>query len=510
MEVSPRLRHSMAPANNPPGPPRFSGLGDVMSRMIGVVDGNRLVELTSTDIIGMCLPRTGIEASMRPPGARVDAARETAIREISGLVGNIFVVGWFSHMMLKLLGNQVNRYNPNGLPPSAWINAETLEAFGKLYEQTLQSAKNPAEARARFINTVLNGLISGDRPLSKMATLQGLGLLEGQAQIDYLTQLCKQILPQEKFSVLLKEVGKQKEVARQVELLTKALTGTEHGHLSDTAKQTLAQAFGFKRPGTESQLGTNRFNERAAQLAEEHLRTIKPNLPKLPTSKETSFRALLDEPTQALYDKEFIRARFRLSMDDLRSADQLFAKAAGKEALAGGLTHTVHLLAPDGTALAREKSRDTILQELKHFLEQFVDRATHNVNPAGTEWKETVLHRLFSRTEKSSPLSRLIPQADDGLVATALKSKTAYTHIPLALAIVFSIGVAFYNNWLTRKKHGGKMFFPGEGGPQGATTGNSPAPLAAPLPPASGSASVLRRDSGAFTQFQLKRGGSSA
>src|SRR5690349_13663970 len=108
-------------------PPKFGGIGDAVSGVVGYIDGNRLVELASTDILGMCLPRTGIEASLRPSGYRVDAGRETAMREFSGLVMNTVAVGGLSYFFLRLLGNHVNGYNPHGLPGRAWISADSLE-----------------------------------------------------------------------------------------------------------------------------------------------------------------------------------------------------------------------------------------------------------------------------------------------------------------------------------------------------------------------------------------------
>jgi hypothetical protein len=52
---------------------------------------------------------------------------------------------------------------------------------------------------------------------------------------------------------------------------------------------------------------------------------------------------------------------------------------------------------------------------------------------------------------------------DDGLVTAALKAKAAHTHLPLAITILFSAGVAFFNNRYTKRKHGGVMYYPADG-----------------------------------------------
>jgi hypothetical protein len=40
-----------------------------------------------------------------------------------------------------------------------------------------------------------------------------------------------------------------------------------------------------------------------------------------------------------------------------------------------------------------------------------------------------------------------------------------YTALPMFTAIMTAGAFTFFNQWLTRRKHGGKIFFPGEGVP---------------------------------------------
>lgn len=490
-----------------PKPPRFGGLSDALSSLIGVIDGNRMVELTSTDVIGMCLPRTGIEASMRPPGSRVDAARETAIREFSGLVGNMFVVGWFSRLMLKALANKINFYNPQGIPAKAWINAEALEAFGNIYETCLKESASPKEAREKFIRFVLNHVESGDRAFDRISRLQAADALAPEARVKYLSQLAKDNMQGEALQQLMDQVSNAASPDEQSRILREALTGGPNGKLSVEARKQLFETFDLRKSANHDTLiGTNRFNDRAEKLVQEAVEQAKNDA----AAKGKTFDSAAFNRTKAFRDE-----RFRLTMDDLRSAEDKFLERADQIALNGNLTESVRLLGPDGKIAVKEINRHTLLSQKKHFLEQFVDRATHGVSAKDPAWREKIMDTLTKNSEKTGLWRRWIPQADDGLIRASLKSKVAFTRIPVVLAVLFSSGVAFYNNWLTRKKHGGQLFFPGEGGPQQAEkpqTGQvqpnvAPAGQQLGQPNPVQAAQTLRHTGGAFAQFHQARGG---
>lgn len=466
------MQPSLHPLAQPayPRPVRFGGPLDAASNLIGVIDSNRIIELLSTDIIGMCLPRTAIEAQKRGP----DAARETAIRELGGLVGNIFLVGWFSKLFLKALGNRVNSYNPHGIPAKAWLNIETMKAFGTLYEEILNDPKikTPEQARARLVHDVLSGLQAADKKLGGNALTDAAKVLEGEVKARY-----------------LKEIE----------------THAAQGRLPQDVLKRLISYYELRDPkATADVVGTTNFNLKARQMVD--------------AAERRHARSGAAEAFDAA--REFIRTRMRLGMDELRSADKEFTRVVDQEALSGYLSKQVNLHAPDGRLLAADKGRDTILRELKHFLEQYVDRAADGAKGAG--WQERVMQKLVGRSENKSFLARFIPQFDDGLLEAARKSKWAYSWIPVFMAVLGSISVAFYNNWLTRKRLGGTNVSPFELGlaqKMGAADqllgkpGNLAAPEAvAPQRSAPGlgvsampAVSGLRRPQGAFTQFQVAR-----
>lgn len=489
-------------------PPRFTGVVDGLANAVGILDSNRLIELVSTDIIGMCLPRTAIEAGMRPPGYRLDAARETAIREFAGLIGNVFVVGWLSHLLLKAVGGKLHAYNPQGIPAKAWLNAESLHAFGTLYDQVLaQNPASPAASRRQFIDRVLHGLVSADQPLRQASLLKGVATLPLPAQAAYLTQLVTDHLPAADAQTVLKQLRLLPTDERIAHLRQALETQTRPGRLSDQARQALQDAFQLAPKGAETQLNTQRLNQRAEQLTQEALAHAKP---KLERQAQQTGRPLA-ELEASFRQKAFMQNRLKLSLSALKHHHPAFTKHVDQLALHGNLTDTIHLTQADGTVLARNQKRATLLNELKHFLEQYVDRAHHGLEqPQRTlsaDWQQTVRERLFAQSRQTGWLQRLWPQIDDGLIASTFKSKTLYTWTPLVLASMLSIGVAFYNNWLTQKKHGGQSFFPGDGLPPPSTkqapdTANAHAPDHPTVPSPS---SLYRPPTGAFAAFEQAR-----
>jgi hypothetical protein len=509
------LRRMLAPSQTTPKcgsisdfspavPMRFGGGMDAISKLVGVIDGNRMIEMGTTDFLGMCAPRTAIE--YRERGG--DAARETVIREVAGGICNVFLAGWLSLAMLGMLGSSVNRYNPHGIPGKAWISARSLEAFAGLYRNiladTVHPVKDMAEARERFIRQVLSGLVSADQASSRVSLLQSAHELAPPAQVRYLRELLKDVLPEAAFEKLSAEIQADAP-EKQAEKLTEVFQREYQGKLSPEAQERLYRYFSLKADhDMVGAQGTNRFNELAmAQVREKK------------TYLEEEARRLNRPVAEALkgFDeaKEFKSARIRLSLADLHGTEREFLKQVSEIAQSGKLTSSVHLYGPDKqlilkTGLLKDTGRDALLGELKHFLEQFVDRAGHGVNDRAANWKEQVLRTLNRPSEKQGLFSRWLPQADEGLLRSALKAKAAYTWVPMLGATLVGMSVGFFNNWLTKKRNGGKVSYPGDGPPSA-----SPAPqvqTAYGLPAGIAPGGGLKRFNGAFAQFQAQRLGS--
>jgi hypothetical protein len=452
--------------------PSFGGIGDAVSSAIGFVDGNRLAELASTDILGMCLPRTGIEAFLRPSGYRKDAARETAIREFSGLVMNTVAVGGFSYLFLRMLGNHVNWYNPHGLPARAWISADSMEAFGSLYERILSESSTPQEARQRFIQTLLSGMASANKKAALTGMLKATESLDTKARAAFLEPaFADNPEALEKLRAILKE--NPASLVQYADELDKGYSAK----LSSGALKELASHFNDKRGLFDAQAAKQaqrtllQDSKISQYLLKEHLDTLQ----KLPEAERYDrLLALLPEQAQAEAKQAFLKARLQLALGELHYGENGMIEHANQLALNGGLTDTVQLLderlqplvrGQNGKPLMMSKSRKTILAEMKHFLEHYVDRAAYEARNAGDGWKKVVHQTLYGKPEQAPDgfWQKCLPKAEDGLIPAAIKSKWAFTWIPLGLTVIASVAVAFYNNWLTQQKHGGRVISPIDG-----------------------------------------------
>jgi hypothetical protein len=354
--------------------------------------------------------------------------------------------------MIRLLGNGVNAANPHGIPAQAWINAKNLRVFSQLYDQSLSTAHNLADARQAFIRQVLAGLESGDRTLSaqgRLASLQGLSQLgDDKAFERTLAQTMQELdgkLPSperlREFQTLL--------TSGKIDALHQELLEAGWGTLSKPVQETLLGWFSQKVPGDTGVRGTMPLDHLARQRVQETAQG-------------------LSEPQRA---QAFRKARLSISRAHLNDLDPEFTKAVDELVLNHGLTSVVHLKdSATGKTLLSGQSRKTLLGELKYFLEHYADRAAFQAeNAAKTKglsavpWAEQrtlVREALFAAPSRG--LRGLLPHLEDGLVTAALKGKRVYTWVPILIAVSANGIATFLNNYVTRRKYGGKVFFPGE------------------------------------------------
>jgi hypothetical protein len=540
--------------SSPAKPPRFGGLGDAISSGIGVIDHKRIFELGLTDFCAMVLPRATLAWLMRGN----DDGRETFLRETSGLLGNVFLVGLASYGLLKFTENNITFYNPKGIPPAAWINAGSLEAFGKLYHQALQTTndkmpgasyqKKLLETREQFIRNVLTGMESGDRQFNlagRLASLTPAGPHDPTAPDKWkaLQHVVKNTCDKPQSAAWLDEAEKAATPHDKLTHLINTLKKPENferltrwGRLSAQLPE-FEQYFSLKNTRTPQAItGTTDFNRKARQHLEQILHQLQKTDPRfshftpeaLQYPQAPEARQAWKDSLKAAgfdYDREFSKTRLKLSGEKLQESTNAFAEHVDKAALNAGLTDTVDLYQNNNQAtrelIAGGKSRKTLLTELKHYLEQFVDRAGDEAEEKvartpGGDWQVAIRERLFK--EKKGFRHNLVPRLDDGLVTAALKSRTLYTGLPFVIAIAFGGAMTFYNNYLTKKKHGGRDFFPGEGTPPPeeakpvgmAQAGRYPASATPPFAATSQATATngaLHRNGGAFSQFQQARQG---
>lgn len=438
--------------------PRFEGgVGDVVSHIIEKIDSSKAVELVTTDVAGMVLPRTGIEYVQRGP----DAGRETLVREIAGTVFNVFLVGWIGKAFTKYHNNRSARMNPLGLHTGAWINAKTLNVFGGLFEKAVKETASPLAARERFVELFLQRVAASDDYAMKVAA----DLVEG---IDKATG------------------DKIKERIKNAQ---------ELGKLSPESLQELK---GMLAHSDTALSGTTNLETRIA-----------------------AFRNTLLEKFKDKFNPEQVEklvAQERLLQSGLligSESEKVFLKDLWERALAGGLSSEINILTEDGTknAISR-RSLATTMQELKYFLEQYADRvladpATGKVSTETFEKlglsKEAIITNMVGKPAESfgAKLKRYLPsiggKLEDGLLPYTYKSRWFLTLLPLVITIGVSVSVSYINNWWTKRKHGGQVFFPGEGGPAAPGGGKVPNPAFA-----SGTSRLMHSGS-PFEQFQMQR-----
>jgi hypothetical protein len=433
--------------------PRFSGTLDSFSSLIGVIDSNRNLELMASDGIGMILPRTTVAYQKRG----MDDGRETLLRESSGLIGNVLVTGWFGWGMLKLLGNRVNAYNPHGLALDAHINAVNLDAFNQLYESVLKTSLNPEEARESFIKKVLRGLQSDNPQFMWQAQQGGLSKLNPKSPEapKILQEILTRVLGKETADKALEAV-KDKPFEKQLELLGQKLDA-HNGKLSEEATNKLAEMFQPKNTHEAQAFGPDAGTLSLDKEAEARIRQW----------ENSSAHGELHQKlkNKAFRQKEFLKTRLDIYKGSKQSTEA-FLDLVDKTALSQGVTGTVHIM--DGEqVLASGQSRKNVLRELKHYLEHFVDRASHQADESAKSGGEKLRHieEILFKKAQTGFLYPMLPKAEDGLINAAIKQKHALTWVPISLALGAAGLFTFYNQYITTQKHGGKMFFPGEVAP---------------------------------------------
>jgi hypothetical protein len=481
--------------------PRFSGPGDSLSNLVGFIDGNRMVQLLSTDGIGMLCPRTGLALKYR--GA--DDARETFLRELSGLIGNIFMAGWAGYAAIRLMSDTVNVLNPKGIPGRAMIKAPHLDAFGKLYMDELRQAQNPAEARENFVKKLLGGVASSDREMSIEGRLAALLQTDAESRKKMLGQMRQYVQQPQKLDLphcenLMNQMrqlngkskgklqGEEKQAQRKLrEKFSQHFLKAGWGKLSPDHCADLSGF--FKRKSLRDSIGSTHLHQTIPLDDLAKLRVLEKQKRFAQAQGFTQvvqdIDALLQKPNRikesACIDilrrngfnseKEFMKERLALSLSQLGHDAPLFQEAVDQKALYSGLTSSVHLnhQLGSGEMLKISGKRSVILQEVKHFLEQFADRAHYEATatlPEHHTWGDLqaqIKHALLGKNPKSSWWNKLLPSREDGLITAAQKAKGIYVGVALTVCIMFAGACTFYNNYLTMRKHNGKIFFPGEG-----------------------------------------------
>lgn len=422
---------------------QFGGVGDIVSAAIGAIDKSRPAELITSDVLGMLVPRTGVAAGFRG----MDDARETLIREGAGVVCVAMLAGLSNQAMVHLLGNRVGVYNPHGTPGKAWIGAKNLRVFSELYDNSLdRGGNNLNQVRVRFVETVLSRLESGDRQLSLEGRLTNLKQLSASDAEKALERMVRDVHGDKVSSNILSDYKTWFKAGKADKLRTNFLKDG-WGKLSAEGRQALTEYFEPKATTKLDQQAWDKIHHEKTGLSGDKLQ------------------------------RAFRKERLRLALAHFKNTDAEFGKKIDEIALNKNLTSVVNLMDDEGKkAMLSGRSRKDLLKEMKYFLEHYVDRAAFAVSHAKDgkalskplTWSEQqagLRAKLFHDSAQGfmgKLFGKVFPKAEDGLVTATLKAKSAYTWVPITIAIIANGITTFLNNYVTQKKYGGKVFFPGE------------------------------------------------
>ncbi|MBX2861303.1 MAG: hypothetical protein KTR14_08710 [Vampirovibrio sp.] len=439
------------PVNPPNAPqtaqPRFG----FVTPMMEAIDSSKVVELFIMDVMGMVIPRTGVEAVER----NSTIAWETFSREMMGLINLTIMSGAILAGSMGMFSNShVNKalgLNPKGTHFASWIHAKTFSVLDQLLHDTLQdpAIKTGAAVREKLLDKLLRRLIVSDPQLSHQV-----------------------------FSHLPED-----HPIRNGYLTEEALTALKHWFGAASDKVGEASSIHSKIKPTD-------ITVKIAQQVADHVKTVKGDryiLEKYKAMNDTAFNKVLKNAAwqqwikgSAIAKKDPSQARLQkllktyLRLPDIGVSQQVnILKDTADEAL-----H--HIKNGSAETLLGGKSTDALFTETKYFLEQIVDRAfadregkfyTGDLDAphheTGLSWRDTVKQTLYEGHANGhgflkKKLGWLLPQETDGLVPHYTKAKRLITWLPFSITMAVGFGTMFVIHWVTKNNHQGHVFFPGE------------------------------------------------
>ncbi len=435
------------------------GLGDLATSAITRIDSNPLNQLLTLDVGGMVLPRTAIEYKERGP----DMGRETLIREGTGALSTVFLVGWMGSLMYLgyRLFNSVFSVDKTGVHSGSWINVKAMDAFTNALKQQVEEVpiKPVTEIRENFIRTLLQNLQATDHVQANRITHSFLEKIGNKEVTEAVTKGLSEKSAQGRLS------------EKALEALVKLYAPSEI--MSDGTYKVFEMAMRWKN----IQRSYKPLQEQAERLV---LKTQEWHILPKAQAMDLAFERLLDPKMR----KELVRLS-----QEVQGASLDHVKKMVDVATEGGLSDRVHMTDKSGKIILKERHLPVILREIKYFLEQYMDRVL-------SDPKTGQLVEQLDDTLKPQAMKLL-----DSLVESSRKTKFWLTVVPFVVALGLSVMAAPLNNWWTKRKYAGKVFFPGEGGPPQGNDAQVFRVLRG------GENPVRGRDNGVFQWFEEQRRG---
>ncbi len=401
------------------------GIMPYFQNAMSAIESDPIKGLIISDVGGMVLPRTAIEAAKR--GAV--PARETFFREVTGTITNTFLAGWLGFIAATAF--LLKRVNAKAMNFRAWIDSETLNSFGDIVKEVARrpDVKTVESLREEFLKTVFSRLESTDN-IPNLKEYRFLFPNGGRMGERNAQRLAAQYLGRESTGFPQRVFNVEKRVADKIRL-------PQYCEAIDEAVKAAYKRFAGLRGGAQS------LSNLQSQLWQ-----------------KTAFKVKREAFEK---QKHFIRM---LETQRIQKEEKFFLDRAYRYAK-GVLTDQLFLVGPDQKPIAGMGVRNLqeLLRKTKYFMEEYLNRAL--ADPITGEISNKTLdkgllhRRLFAKGGKTWFQKNVLPHVDDGLFSFAYKSKYFIVLLPVVLTVGLGCTMVVVNNWLTRRKLGNDSF-PGE------------------------------------------------
>lgn len=473
----------------------FGGVSDVFYRgsramvnSIQWVDQTPIRGLLLAGVLGMTTPRVILEWVNRGK----DMVLETLFREITGDISMVFlsglmgsaIAGLASHGVLKRIINkpypEVNMHWRNNQ-----VNANSMNTLGNLFIEKLEngtdSNKTLHNVKTEFVEEFFERLRYAKRDYSHPV----LDSLEKTLKANNSSISLGHMIANQEEGKLVSSLGNQ---------LTQKILDLKPDNTL-TPKQARAKFEQGLEYILKSFLSAEELREHNAKVIQAAVVKQKNN----PQQLKAIIGHFVDESRigaiQTVLEKQANRNILQRISDTLAGRDKLIdviKDLFSDEALSKIDIEPVEKLgrsiklprievdmldhlngATNEWVLSHDKvSLKVLLQEKLTLLNDFLDPVFKETFELTGDSK--ISKDLFSQVKEYltgpadkalSGLKRLIPKKSSGLFNYMMSAKYWLTFIPITIALGITMAEAFINNWLTKKRHGGKVFSPFLGGP---------------------------------------------
>lgn len=478
---------SPRPVTLPTGSPQFSRLRSRVYQggrsalhatvnSIEWVDKTPIRHLLLAGLLGMTTPRVILEWVERGK----DMVIETLFREVTGDISMVFLSGLMGSVVAsiaswKAIQNKISRAYPhiNIDWKKHQINGKTLEVMGNQFiselEQGAAKGQTIQQVKENFVNNLFNRMRYARKDFTEHAIdgfyKNGQGLIQSvqpQPIIDSLKDGHLSSRLQGNLATTVLKANDDQAIEHVLKSLISEYALEQHNIESMTR--------GLKKAKTNADIDKIIKFFTGGNIKSERLNHIRKSL--LDTKrKHAGFKNLFSNTSYSKALSETIEQVFRPK--ELLQEQTLSLGKKGKiHPIKRMIVDILHPTDSNAKAVMENVELKPFLQELETIVHQFINpslkingikTSTTIVTPELAKKVRTYL--AGPADQKMTFFKRLIPKKSKGLFNYMMSAKHWLTFIPMAIALSITIAEAFINNWLTKRRHNGKVFSPFLGGP---------------------------------------------